>query len=460
MKRYLVAAVVTAFVAIQALGAEYYVATTGSDSNPGTAEEPWATVKYAVSQMAAGDTVWVHGGLYSGQTRISPSAIGTEAAPFRIWAVPGELPVLDFTGDSASNAGMQISGAWWHIKGLQIQHAGSGGIRIKSASTVQHNTIENCIAYANGNMGISIAGTDVAGTIGPSYNTVINCDAYENFDSATKGENADGFAAKFYVSVGNRFIGCRSWSNSDDGYDMWHAGSGVYLEDCWGWDNGVDIWGVGSTFAGDGNCFKLGQLDGAHTLVRCVAWDHPHNGFDLNGNTNGGITITNCTAFNNDRNFSMTNGTNMVTDILRNNISFQPVSGDSISTQVTQEYNSWQTPPGVSLTTADFASLDTSALEGWREADWGLPLVWTLRLAQTSNAIDAGMDAGVPYAGTAPDLGAFEAGDTTGDNIVDWFDVEKTAEDWLKAGVLTDIDLSGSVNFVDYAIMLQYWTQG
>jgi hypothetical protein len=42
----------------------YYVATNGSDSNPGTQNLPFATLSKAIEKVAAGDTVNVRGGIY------------------------------------------------------------------------------------------------------------------------------------------------------------------------------------------------------------------------------------------------------------------------------------------------------------------------------------------------------------------------------------------------------------
>ena len=51
-------------------------------------------------------------------------------------------------------------------------------------------------------------------------NLILNCDAHDNFDTATGGENADGIDAKLNIGPGNIFRGCRSWNNADDGYDL------------------------------------------------------------------------------------------------------------------------------------------------------------------------------------------------------------------------------------------------
>ena len=46
-------------------GKIYYVATTGSDSNPGSQAEPWLTISHAAKVARAGATVYVMGGVYN-----------------------------------------------------------------------------------------------------------------------------------------------------------------------------------------------------------------------------------------------------------------------------------------------------------------------------------------------------------------------------------------------------------
>ena len=59
-------------------------------------------------------------------------------------------------------------------------------------------------------------------------NLILNVDSFANYDPAKHGENADGFAAKFRdLGPGNVFRGCRSFGNSDDGWDFWAAANGV-----------------------------------------------------------------------------------------------------------------------------------------------------------------------------------------------------------------------------------------
>ena len=54
-----------ALSAAQAFGAVYYVATDGKDSNAGSKDKPFATLNKANAVVAAGDTVWIRGGVYT-----------------------------------------------------------------------------------------------------------------------------------------------------------------------------------------------------------------------------------------------------------------------------------------------------------------------------------------------------------------------------------------------------------
>ncbi|MGC4033724.1 MAG: hypothetical protein QM754_18725 [Tepidisphaeraceae bacterium] len=68
--------------------------------------------------------------------------------------------------------------------------------------------------------------------------------------------------------------------------------------------------------------------------------------------------------------------------------------------------NSWNS--GFAVTSADFLSLDDTIAIGPRQADGSLPVSDFLHLAGTSSLIDRGTNVGLAYAGSAPDLGAFE----------------------------------------------------
>ncbi|MBI3229091.1 MAG: right-handed parallel beta-helix repeat-containing protein [Burkholderiales bacterium] len=72
----------------------YYVATNGSDSNPGTLAQPWKTLQKAATSAGPGVTVQVRGGVYNERVNIKASGSAT-AGYFVLQNYPGETPVLD-----------------------------------------------------------------------------------------------------------------------------------------------------------------------------------------------------------------------------------------------------------------------------------------------------------------------------------------------------------------------------
>jgi len=77
------------------------------------------------------------------------------------------------------------------------------------------------------------------------------------------------------------------------------------------------------------------------------------------------------------------------------------VVGSSVS-----DHNSWNT--GLSVTAADFVSVDPAGADGPRQADGSLPDLDFLKPKQGGRLIDAGTDVGLDFSGDAPDLGAYE----------------------------------------------------
>jgi hypothetical protein len=90
---------------------------------------------------------------------------------------------------------------------------------------------------------------------------------------------------------------------------------------------------------------------------------------------------------------------------LRNNIAY---TGTLLSNMngTSASHNSWNL--NVALSDAQFQSVSTSGWDAPRQADGSLPVLPFLHLAANSTLIDKGVDVGLPYNGSAPDLGAFE----------------------------------------------------
>lgn len=386
--------------------AQIYVSPNGSDSNTGTIDNPLKTLSAAISAAKTVSTIYLRGGVYSSSAKIKISRSGDANNYYKLWAYPGEKPVLDFTGSNSD--GISLGANYWYVKGLEIKFAGHNGLNVSGS----YNIIENCSFHDNKNTGMQVGSS--SGTTYPSHNLILNCDAYFNFDPPVGG-NADGFGVKWNIGSGNVYKGCRAYNNSDDGWDLWMADSTVEIDSCFAFRNGVDIWFTGKV-DGNGNGFKLGgnYIPTHHIVKNCVSFDNAGNtgrGFDENNNT-AGQTVYNCTSYRNKGdNFYFNNTVVSGMHDIKNCISY---NGKVTIKSGTQNNNSWQ---GFTVSNTDFLSIDTSLALMPRDSNGNLQANNFFRLAAGSSLIDAGVDVGIPYYGSAPDLGAFEY--STLDNISD-----------------------------------------
>ncbi len=391
-----------------------YVSPTGNASNSGTSISSPTTLQQAINTATAGTTIYLRGGTYTFTTKISiPSTkSGTATAIIKLFANPGDArPILDFSAMavSSSNRGIELAAHYWHLKGFDVYKAGDNGLFLSGSN----NVIEFCSFYENGDTGLQMGG-------GASNNQVINCDSYYNIDP-TQG-NADGFAVKLDVGTGNSFRGCRAWQNSDDGWDGYMRPSddvSTTLDSCWAFKNGYLKDGTIAA-NGNGNGFKMGGSDlkdlrHNFTLTRCLAFQNKVRGFDQNNNK-GSITLYNCTSWNNGQNYGMnSSGVILATGkemVLKNCISLTTTTANAFNIVAQFATNSWSS--GFSVAAADFQSIDPTAAFGARQADGSLPLMAFMHLTQTSALRNRGTDVGLPFNGTAPDLGAFETKENVG----------------------------------------------
>jgi hypothetical protein len=379
--------------------ATYYVATNGSDAGAGTSNAPFATPQKAMTVLATGDYIYVRGGTYQLTSQVKTSKAGVASNYSRLWAYPGEHPIFDFSSDPTSgDRGIYLSKDYWHVKGIEVQFAKDNGIIITSGS----NIVEGCTIHDCNDDGLTLGST----TTLAHDNLILNCDSYRNYQAGSSGNNGDGYSGKSGCGPSNIFQGCRAWYNSDDGWDFYDNDTNtVVLLNCWSFDNGTNLWNV-SGFSGNGNGFKLGGsgTHARHTLKQCVAFDNHAKGFDYNLSV-AGHTMLNCTSFRNGKpnyEFPITpaNGTNT----FKNCVSYAGAGVDIVAGSVMIS-NSWQ---GFAVSVADFVSLDASLAFAPRNADFSLPTNGFARLAAGSQLIDKGVDVGLPFNGTAPDLGAYE----------------------------------------------------
>ncbi len=407
----------------------YYVSPTGTSSGLGTMASPYNFSTAIAKPLVGGDSIIARGGLYSFTSLQQYSKSGSAINFIHVVNNPSEIPILDFRNQpyNSNNQGVKISGNYVHFKGFVIQGAGDNGLQV----TGSNNKIENCTFRWNCDSGMQLKTG--------SNNLILNCDSYENFDyqsggisSPDYGGNADGFADKQYTNPGtNTYKGCRSWRNGDDGWDSYEKVGNTVYDNCWCYgmapasfdmsqnirfktDSATWFYQFKSTnFVmknyGNGNGFKLGgnyTLNNA-TLNNCVSVGNAVKGFDQNNNA-GIMTVYNCTSYNNGSNYGFSNSS-YGTLIIKNSASLTSKGSNSFnSLSVTQTNNTWN--PGFSCSASDFVSLDYTHLLNDRQADGSLPEITLLHLVSTSGMIDKGINVGLAFSGSAPDLGAFEYG--------------------------------------------------
>lgn len=266
----------------------YYVSASGNDSNSGTSKHaPFKTLDKALEKANANVTIFLMNGTYKPSSTYKLSKTGSFKEPIKILAYSGHTPVIDFARqkESSANRGFQITGSYWILSNLTIKNAGDNGIFISGS----HNRIQDCnISYCH-DTGLQMSN-------GAAYNEINHVTSTHNYDSATDGENADGFAAKLNIGPKNTFKNCHALYNSDDGYDCYHAGNAVSFYDCEAANNG--------THSGNGQGFKVGgdYTADKHYLKDCISTNNKARGYDQNNNT-GAVTLVNCTGTGNNVNF-------------------------------------------------------------------------------------------------------------------------------------------------------------
>jgi hypothetical protein len=274
----------------------------------------------------------------------------------------------------------------------------------------------------------------------------INCDAYNCFDALSGdplGSNAGNTGAGW--SMWNRdgqglgevhLYNCRAWNASDQGFQT-RGSYYVKAVGCWSFDNNAE----NNAFGGGGAGWKMGWHDyetPPREYYNNLAVCNDGNGYMTNEWY--GVDIA-ATGFYNNLAYKNGNGevegfgiyvaqlsTGSTPDellrVLKNNIAYKNYHGDfryRATSTCTHDHNNWDS--SVTVSDADFISLDCSQLKAPRKADGSLPDITFGHLKAGSDLIDAGivvpghhcstsghhpdLDC-VEWYGSAPDLGAFE----------------------------------------------------
>lgn len=159
--------------AASAAGAEYYVATTGNDSNAGTRAAPWKTLQHAADVVPAGSTVYVRGGVYNEKLKITRSGSASEG-PIVFTSYGEENAILDGTG-------LSVSGSQGLVELDDVSFVTVQGFEIRNFTTATRNAVPMGI-YIHGAGGfITLADNkihDIKNTATPSGSDLLGRDAH------------------------------------------------------------------------------------------------------------------------------------------------------------------------------------------------------------------------------------------------------------------------------------------
>ena len=409
---------------------EIYIAPDGDPNGDGSFERPWNDLQQAINAATPGTHIICRGGTYSPKKQgddkytVRIKSSGTEEAPIIIRNYEDEKPVFDFANQlyeqRVGERGMLITGNYWWLFGLHITHAGDNGIKLEGS----HNRIERCEFSYNLDSGLQLGfghifSEDVPGVSHNdgtycSYNDIIDCDSHHNCDyDSNYGSDADGFACKMHNGKGNRFIRCRAWRNSDDGWDLFETDYDVVLAECWQWESAKaedHLWvkdyitkSGSMSFSGNGNGIKLGgngkggSSKGIHYAFNCISFGNNISssvkGFDCNSHKDGHV-IVGCLAFNNSYDFTFESGGSDANTKYYNNVCLgrQEICvgyDDYNAIAVANTELGWTNHLVTGVSEEDYLSLDEEEALKPRDIYGGMPRKFG-RLAYESEMINAG----------------------------------------------------------------------
>lgn len=361
----------------------YFISPNGSDTGgDGSKSAPWYTLDHIwdLGILAPGDTVYMRGGVYY-YTLPNGNRLydvhGTKSKMINILNYPEEWPIWDYRNQLPSDYlfGLRLNNvSYVKIKGLEIRNILNGpkGEYMAVCQMLNSNYVimEHIIGHDTGNQGYECANNDSI--------FFINCDEYNHYGQ----NNGDGWQMSNYLDGGairgSYFLkGCRAWNCDDDGFDnYWNDGIVVY-DSCWAFANGG--------FETGGNGFKLGMTpapaDGRiqRVMRNCIAAYNDIIGI-LGNNAQVRMQIYNNISYHNGYHATgpsagmgwgfWSSSIHQNYEIYRNNISYANYNGDFVAMDQSltdDQYNSWNTPPGRTVSNADFQSLDSLQLKAPRK---------------------------------------------------------------------------------------------
>lgn len=439
-----------------AYAATYYVTQNGNDSNPGTINNPWRTIAKANRTLGAGDSVYIRQGTYN--ERIAPTNSGRNGESIVYqnyqdekvtitgsWGKGAELVGCDYiaivglTFDGQNNVPVGIfinsHGDNITIKDCVVRNyrdadntwghgiwTGLGG--------VSYLLIEDCEIYHNGTTNPYIEnGNNISIFGGADHITIRGCDIYEsNTEDGIHLVPTTGRATDILIE------NCRFWGNKEDGIDIKQV-ERVTVRNC-------EFWNHRSTPTGGGTGIQIHQ--GANNVIvdNCISHDNEKNGVRIEYNCSWltcpatqNITVQRSIFYGNAEGITVVGGQwnaakpGMLKNIhLNNNVLYNNDSGIFLFAHPGGEITSLASRNNVFMNNneydyeihskdrIDYQSDYNNYVDSVTSETHSLSLDPIFRdpenhdfhLTRISPLIDKGIDIGLLFKGSSPDIGAYE----------------------------------------------------
>jgi len=440
----------------------YYVSTTGNDSNPGTQAQPWRTIQHAANTVGAGSTVYIMAGTYTETVWVNVSGSAGNYITFTHFG--SDVVTIDGGSTGTQTVLFTISGQnYLIVDGLHFTNATgnfSSGIYITNGAShiqIKNNQISN-IHFSNNPNDPVTSSTNVNPLVVYNQNGSTACtdiliqnnqifDCRTGFSEAlTLNGNVDGFEVSGntvhdITNIGIDLAGGYGVSNNS-ATDMARNGTvkdnvvyncvssyavsaGIYV------DGGQNIIVERNTSYANGRGFEVGAEQAGHTTTGItvrdnIAWQNQGAGIGIGGydypNTG---KVTNSQVLNNsfyDNNKNNTWVGELLVEYsenctIKNNIFYGKNTQRMMivtrlnSTGLTINYNQYYHPDGATLMKVDYEGAVYTGFSAYQsgagqdaQSAFGDPLFANtatpdLNIQSGSPAINAGDPAFVAGAG-------------------------------------------------------------
>jgi len=388
----LIAGIGACIASIHVSAKGYYIATNGSDENPGTLKKPFASIAKAQEEASAGDTVYIFGGTYRNFTIANSDSnynyvheITKSGITYKAYSSK-EVPVFDFSNIPTSKrvTAFRIAPNVRNVDFTSIKVTGVpvGDQKQSECFRIEGNaTFNQVTCFDNQANGFYFTGH--------ATGACIKCDSYNNIGVGPSIGNTDGFGAH---GDGVTFKECRAWNCSDDGFDCINSKGNNTFDTCWAFNMNA---------GGDSNGFKIGGFGKhvianeppVHTVKNCIAANNGAHGFYANHQPGQAATWTQNTAYHNRKgNFTMLECLSIdnpidipgTREVLHHNLAYKSNQLDKANLpEENNTENSWNANES-DISATDFLSLDISQLTKARGINGALPDITFMKLNDNS----------------------------------------------------------------------------